>query len=203
MEFQQLFADQFKAVAEKRYGPATTRSSKLLEPIHSKIAELVEKEGFSTRSLSNSEYEFIGSYGSKKVDIAIFNGDKFVGAINFKGIRSEYNKNANNYYENMKGESDLFINAGIPIMQIIFIPIKIHHKKSNGEVVFETPTQKSKDNYKNFLAYKSAYWDLLTFIPYYLEVNYDNFTAQYCENNISPCLTDAIMQFIGGLKENV
>lgn len=82
MEFQQLFADQFKAVAEKKYGPATTRSSKLLEPIHSKIAELVEKEGFSTRSLCNSEYEFIGAYGSKKVDIAIFNGDKFVGAIN-------------------------------------------------------------------------------------------------------------------------
>ena len=95
MEFQQLFADQFKAVAEKKYGSSTTRSSKLLEPIHSKIAELVEKEGFSTRSLCNSEYEFIGAYGSKKVDIAIFNGDKFVGAINFKGIRSEYNKNAN------------------------------------------------------------------------------------------------------------
>lgn len=48
MEFQQLFADQFKAVAENKYGSATTRSSKLLEPIHSKIAELVEKEGFST-----------------------------------------------------------------------------------------------------------------------------------------------------------
>ena len=67
MEFQQLFADQFKAVAENKYGSATTRSSKLLEPIHSKIAELVEKEGFSTRSLCNSEYEFIGAYGSKKL----------------------------------------------------------------------------------------------------------------------------------------
>lgn len=74
----------------------------------------------------------------------------------------------------MKGESDLFINAGIPIMQIIFIPTKVHHKKNNGEVVFETPTQKSKDNYKNFLAYKSAYWDLLTFIPYYFEVDLHN-----------------------------
>ena len=200
MEFPQLFANQFKDVAEKKYGPATTRSSKLLEPIHSHIADIVESLGFSTRSLRNSEYEFIGAYGSKKVDIAIFDGDKFVGAINFKGIRSEYNKNANNFYENMKGESDLFVNADIPIMQIIFIPTKVHHKKSNGEEIFETPTQKSRDNYKNFLAYKSSYWDLLTFIPYYFEVDYDNFTAKYCEDNISPCLTDEIIKFAGGLK---
>lgn len=200
MEFSQLFANQFKDIAEKKYGPATTRSSKLLEPIHSKIADIVEAQGYSTRSLRNSEYEFVGAYGSKKVDIAIFDGDKFIGAINFKGIRSEYNKNANNFYENMKGESDLFVNAGIPIMQVIFIPTKIHHKKRNGEIVFETPTQKSRDNYKNFLTHKSSYWDLLTFIPYYFEVDYDNFIIKYCEDNISPCLTDEIIKFVGGLK---
>lgn len=30
MEFQQLFADQFKAVAEKKYGPATNSLSQIV-----------------------------------------------------------------------------------------------------------------------------------------------------------------------------
>ena len=69
----------------------------------------------------------------------------------FKAIRSEYNKNANNYYENMKGESSLFIDNNIPVYQIIFIPTQVHHKNSKGQKAFETPTQKSYDNYYNFV----------------------------------------------------
>lgn len=197
MIFEKLFAEQFY----NESNGLSTRSPSMVKPIHSQIAKIVEENSnYTTKSLVNGEYTFEGSYGSKKIDIAIFDNKKLIGAINFKSIRSEYNKNANNYYENMKGESDLFVEAGIPIFQIIFIPTKIKHKNSKGKVIFEEPSQKSKENYINFMTKKSKYWDLLTFIPYYFEVDYKNYTAKYCKDNYTSNLTTDIIKFIGGLK---
>ena len=71
--------------------------------------------------------------------ITVDENNNLKAAIMFKSIKSEYNKNANNYYENMKGESSLFIDNNIPVYQIIFIPTAVRHKKSNGEKTFETP----------------------------------------------------------------
>lgn len=199
MIFEKLFAEQFY----NEDNGISTRSPEMVKPIHSQIAKIVEENSnYTTKSLINGEYTFEGSYGSKKVDIAIFDGKELIGVINFKGIRSEYNKNANNYYENMKGESDLFVEANIPIFQIIFIPTKVKHKNSKGKIVFEEPSQRSKDNYKNFIFKKPKYWNLLTFIPYYFEVDYENYIAKYCEDNYSNNLTADIINFIGGLKND-
>ena len=79
----------------------------------------------------------------------------------FKSIKSEYNKNANNYYKNMKGESSLFIDNNIPVYQIIFIPTTIKHKNSKGEDTFETPNENSYNQYCNFELYHSSYWNNL------------------------------------------
>ena len=113
----------------------STRSNKILIPMHKAIADFIDaNSNYHTQSLPDSEYEVNFSYGSKKIDIAILDdAGNLKGAILFKGIRSEYNKNANNYYEQMKGESSLFIDNNIPVYQIILIPTKVHHKKTNGE----------------------------------------------------------------------
>lgn len=104
----------------------------------------------------------------------------------FKSIKSEYNKNANNYYENMKGESSLFIDNGIPVYQIIFIPTKVRHKNSRSEKVFEAPTKKSYQHYCNFVKLHSPYWNNLKLGVYYFDVDYeDDYEVSY-SNQVVP-----------------
>ena len=142
--------------------------------------------------------------GTKKVDVAIFDkeGKKLLGVIMFKGIRSEYNKNANNYYETMKGESSLFVEAGIPVFQVVFIPTKVKHKTTKG-MGFEEPTEKSFKNYENFINQKSSYWDLLKLSVYYFDIDYNNFIANYSNKvvkGVEPTLEEGLLHFIGGLN---
>lgn len=201
MKYLKLFADQFKAVQENPYA---TRSSALLLPIHSAIADQVEKHGFKTKSLKNKEYNFSGPYGEKKLDIAIFNNDnKLIGAIMFKGIRSEYNKNRNNYFENMRGESQLLIDGNIPVYQIILIPTKCKHKDSNGCIVFETPDKKSTENYNSYIlsGYKPEKLKLGVF---YIDVDYINFNASYSTRRVEAIkentMTEGIDNFCMSLR---
>lgn len=200
MEYLKLFSDQFKTVQENPYA---TRSSALLLPIHSAIANQVETYGFKTRSLKNKEYNFFGPYGEKKLDIAIFDENKLVGAIMFKGIRSEYNKNRNNYFENMRGESQLLIDGNIPVYQIILIPTKCKHKNSAGKIVFETPDEKSTENYNSYIlsGYKPEKLKLGVF---YIELNYENFTASYSTRRVEAIkettMTEGINNFCMSLR---
>ena len=200
--FDSIYAKQFEEISNN---PNATRSSKLIAPMHLAIAEFVKKNSeYEAISLPFSEYEFVSELGTKKVDIAIFDKEsqKLLGVIMFKGIRSEYNKNANNYYESMKGESSLFIESGIPVFQIVFIPTKIKHKTTKGST-FEEPTDKSFKNYENFINHKSAYWNLLKLSVYYFNIDYNNFSAEYSEKKIKgiePTLEEGLLTFIGGLN---
>lgn len=201
--FTTLYANQFKEISKN---PNATRSSKLITPIHAAIGDFIrENSNFDVITLPLSEYNFVSSLGTKKVDIAILDKTtkKLLGAVMFKGIRQEYNKNANNYYESMKGESSLFIEAGIPVFQIVFIPTHIKHKNSKGEIVFEEPTEKSFKNYENFINEKSSYWNLLKLSVYYFDIDYDNFIVNYSNKtvkNVEPILEEGLMNFIGGLN---
>lgn len=200
MEYLKLFADQFKKVKED---PNATRSSALLLPMHSAIANQVETHGFKTKSLRNKEYNFVGPYGEKKLDIAIFDKNKLVGAIMFKGIRSEYNKNRNNYFENMRGESQLLIDGNIPVYQIILIPTKCKHKTSAGRIVFETPDEKSTKNYNSYIlsGYKPEKLKLGVF---YIDLDYKNFTASYSTRRVEAIkettMTEGINNFCMSLR---
>ena len=186
----------------------STRSNKILVPMHKAIADFITAHSnYHTQSLPDTEYEAIFDYGSKKVDIAIFDevGD-LKGVILFKGIRSEYNKNANNYYEQMKGESSLFIDNNIPVYQIILIPTKIHHKKSNGERGFEVPTDKSFNNYNNFIKNKPAYWDLLKLGVFYFDIDYTDYSIEYSKDKVidgmEPTIETGLLNFIEMVGKN-
>lgn len=201
MIFNELFSNQFKEVEKNQYA---TRSNKILIPIHSAIAEIIaEHTSYKVISLPSSEYEFKNEFGTKKVDIAIIdNENNLKAAIMFKGIRSEYNKNANNYYENMKGESSLFIDSNIPIYQIIFIPTQVKHKKNN-ECVLEIPTEKSFNNYNNFINHHTPYWNKLKLGVFYFDIDYENnYKTVYSSKKmpgVEDTLTEGLINFIKGV----
>lgn len=187
-----------KQIEDVTNHPTATRSSKLLMPMHSAIADQVESHGFTTRSLRNKEYKFEGPYGTKDLDVAIFKDNKLVGAIMFKGIRSEYNKNSNNYFENMRGESQLLLDGGIPVYQIILIPTKVKHKDSKGIITFESPSDASYNNYVHYIndGYKP---EKLKLGVYYIDVDYDKFTANYSTKvvpGVETTMTEGIDNFM-------
>lgn len=197
MIFCDLFGEQMKIVDSNSNA---TRSNKILFPIHSQIRQILsEYSKYNIVSLPDKEYLFDSAIGSKKVDIALIDEEGHLkGAVMFKAIRSEYNKNANNYYENMKGESSLFIDNGIPVYQIIFIPTQIHHKNSRGDKIFETPTQKSYDNYYNFCLNHSNYWHKLKLGVYYFDFDYDTYKVSYSNKtipNVESTLTEGLINF--------
>lgn len=201
MQYLKLFSEQFEKVEKN---PNITRSSNLLLPMHSAIAEQIEKYGYMTRSLKNKEYTYVGPYGNKKLDIAIFKNNKLIAAIMFKGIRSEYNKNSNNYFENMRGESQLLIDGQIPVYQVIFIPTQVKHKKTNGEIILEKPTLESTNNYSNYINshYKPS---KLKLGVYYIDIDYKNYTAQYSSRlipSVESTLTEGINNFIKDVDIN-
>lgn len=203
MIFPELFANQMREVESN---PNATRSNKILFPIHSAIAEIVAQyTDYAVMSLPGKEYHFESKFGSKNIDIAIIDPQtkQLKGAIMFKGIRSEYNKNANNYYENMKGESSLFIDNNIPVYQIIFIPTLVYHKNSNKEKVFEKPTEQSYQNYCNFINNHTPYWNGLKVGVFYLDVDYkNNYETVYSTKTISgveSTLTEGLINFVKGV----
>lgn len=193
-----LYVNQFKMIDEG----ISTRSSKIIEPIHSAIANfIVNNSNYRTQALPQSEYTFVGLSGTKKVDIAIFDeNNKLKGVIMFKGIRASYNKNANNYYENMKGESSLFIDSGIPVYQICLIPssIKIGDK-------FEKPGIKHIQNYSNFNITKSQYWDLLKLGIWIFDIDYTNYDINYSDTkiqNVEDTIEKGLLNFIKLMEQN-
>ena len=198
MIFAKLFSDQFVFIKEN---PTKTRSNKVILPIHSEIARIISSyTKYKVISLPQSEYCYNSLIGTKKVDIAVVDeNDNLKAAIMFKGVRSEYNKNANNFYENMKGESSLFLDGNIPVYQIIFIPTKVRHKNSNGEMTFETPSERSFNNYCNFYKNHTPYWNKLKLGVFYFDINYDNFETEYSDKKIpgmEKTLTEGLINFI-------
>ena len=195
---EKLYADQFKMIDEG----ISTRSSKIIQPIHTAIAEFIRSNSnYKTQALPQSEYTFVGLSGTKKVDIAIFDSaNKLKGVIMFKGIRASYNKNANNYYENMKGESSLFIDCGIPIYQICLIPssIKVGNK-------FEQPGINHIQNYSNFNTTKPNYWNLLKLGIWIFDIDYTNYNISYSNTiiqNVEDTIEEGLLNFIKLMEKN-
>lgn len=204
MIFPELFGDQIREVEAN---PNATRSNKILFPLHSAIAEIVAQHTeYAVMSLPEKEYHFTSAIGSKNVDIAVVDSatNELKAAIMFKAIRAEYNKNANNYYENMKGESSLFIDNDIPVYQIIFIPTCVRHKNSRGERVFEKPTDNSYNNYCNFANNHTPYWNGLKLGVFYFDVDYDYDYETFYSGKVVPgmedTLTEGLINFMRGIE---
>lgn len=96
-------------VAYNKKGGA--RSSRKLVPIHKFLSETISeklKNGYSIKSLGigdGKEATIDGKYYPKDLDIAIFKDDKIIATVSFKFVTSNYKQNANNYLENLMGET--------------------------------------------------------------------------------------------------
>ncbi len=87
------------------------RSNKKLIPIHKFLAEMVANrtgKGFIIKSLGvgdGKEAKLDGKYYPKKLDITIFKNSNIIVTISFKFVTSNYKQNANNYFEQLMGET--------------------------------------------------------------------------------------------------
>lgn len=201
--YPQIFADEFKFLKDR--GRTATRSSKILLPMHSAIARQIESHGFTTNSIgsgSGKEELIVGGYGRKRVDIAIHAPglEKPKGVVLFKGIRSNYNKNANNLIEILRGESCMLLDMQIPVYQIIFIPTRVRRDDR-----FEEPTARSQMHYENFVEFckKSAYWGGLKIGVYYIDVDYCNCVGKYSDERKIKTVEEMLSEGIDNFCEGV
>lgn len=106
-KFIKAINDSFAAYNKK----GGARSNKKLIPIHKFLSETILgklKNEYSIKSLGvgdGKEATIDGKYYPKNLDIAIFKNDKIVATVSFKFVTSNYKQNANNYFENLMGET--------------------------------------------------------------------------------------------------
>ena len=87
------------------------RSNKKLIPIHKFLSEIILgklKKGYLIKSLGigdGKEATVDGKYYPKDLDVAVFKDDKIIATVSFKFVTSNYQQNANNYFENLMGET--------------------------------------------------------------------------------------------------
>ncbi|MBU4082435.1 hypothetical protein KKB98_00575 [Patescibacteria group bacterium] len=95
------------------------RSTKKLVPIHKFLSKTILKEldrSFSIKSLGigdGKELKFYGKYYPKNLDIAVLKDNAAIATTSFKFITSNYKQNANNYFENLLGETANIRRRGI------------------------------------------------------------------------------------------
>lgn len=103
-EFLEALSETFKAYNE--YG---ARSNKKLLPVHQWIAKTIQNKlgnKFQVTSLGyGGEYRLEGKYYPKTLDITVKSNNKPISTISLKFITSNYKQNANNYFENLLGET--------------------------------------------------------------------------------------------------
>lgn len=121
--FLQTITESFEAFVKT----GTSRSTAKLKPLHGAIAsDLASRLGSQYEIVSQGykddrEESVAGRYIDKKVDIAIRKDGKNVAAVGVKFIMQNYAQNANNYFENMLGETANIRCAGVPYFQIFVI----------------------------------------------------------------------------------
>ena len=105
--FLKAISDSFFAYNQK----GGARSNKKLVPIHKFLSEAILgelKNGYSIKSLGvgdGKEATVDGRYYPKDLDIAVFKNEKIIATVSFKFVTSNYKQNANNYFENLMGET--------------------------------------------------------------------------------------------------
>jgi len=117
-KFLKAINDAFKA-----YNSYGARSNRKLIPIHKWFADIIEEnlgEEYSVMGLGKGEgkeYRLNGKYYPKIVDISVFKKEKrkkkIISTISFKFVTSNYKQNANNYFENLLGETANIRRVGV------------------------------------------------------------------------------------------
>ena len=122
----------------------SSRSTSKIKPIHSFIAEaiqyklgdtyVVKADGFNLTGDTSEvkEQKVEGKYYDKNVDISVSKNGIVLGSIGVKFICGNYSQNANNYFENMLGETVNLRSNNQPYSQLIILPefVPYYNQKS-------------------------------------------------------------------------
>jgi hypothetical protein len=134
-----------KAIAEtfKAYNESGARSNKKLIPIHKWFAKHLEDnlgKGYSILSLGNGgEANLNGKYYPKNLDISVIKDNKILTTISFKFVTSNYKQNANNYFENLLGETANIRRVNVGFAHFLVLRAKTpYYNKNKGNLRGET-----------------------------------------------------------------
>jgi hypothetical protein len=113
----------FKAYKEKG-----ARSTAKLKPIHKFVADTLQNiwgNSFEYHYIggdNTKEMTVEGKYYPKDIDITVSENEKAIFCLGIKFVTSNYKQNANNYFENMMGETaNIQAVGGLPYAQLIIL----------------------------------------------------------------------------------
>ena len=176
MKIFNIIENQFKFL-EKR--PTMTRSPQVTKELHTYIKNQIQEylgDNYKCIAQDTKEVTVSGFFGTKKCDITIKKDKKIVGIVAVKVIRSSYKKNANNYFENMIGETVNLKMMGIKVMQVIIIPETVLFKEAGiikEETINDTQLHKYQKLNDSDMIYKPDVLHL-----HMLKMDYKNFLAE-------------------------
>jgi len=155
--------DFIKAIEQsfKMYKLHGARSTAKLKPIHKFIAETLAKifgQDYDLHFMgdANKEMTVAGKYYPKDIDITISKNKKPVFCLGIKFVTSNYKQNANNYFENMMGETANIQATQIPYAQLIILRHETPYYKKNET---ELPSKIEIVNDKDITKYLKLMYD--------------------------------------------
>lgn len=155
--FLEAIENSFQAYKEKG-----TRSTAKLKPVHKFVAETLAQifgKDFDLHYIAddNKELTVEGKYYPKDIDITVTEKDNPVFCLGIKFITSNYKQNANNYFENMMGETaNIQAIGNLPYAQLLILRHKTPYYLKNET---ETPSKIEIINDKDISKYLKLMFD--------------------------------------------
>ncbi|MDR2065037.1 MAG: hypothetical protein LBP85_04940 [Prevotellaceae bacterium] len=144
------------------YKAKGSRSTAKLKPVHKFVADTLAKiwgKDFEICYMGDSTKEKTveGKYYPKDIDITVLDGEQTVFCLGIKFVTSNYKQNANNYFENMMGETANIQAVGnLPYAQLIILRHETPYYKKNET---ETPSKIEIVNDKDIAKYLKLMFD--------------------------------------------
>jgi hypothetical protein len=197
-DFLKAIEKSFKAYKEKG-----ARSTAKLKPIHGFVASILSRiwdKDFEIYYLGDDhkEKKVEGKYYPKNIDITVMKGDEAVFCLGIKFVTSKYKQNANNYFENMMGETANIQDRGsLPYAQLIILRHETPYYLKNE---IEKPSRIEIINDKDLSKYLKLYFDRpQTHRPEYmgiLLINIDEQTGKVSSMNLEQFFTKEIVYLL-------
>jgi hypothetical protein len=192
--------DFIKAVEQsfKMYKLHGARSTAKLKPIHKFVANTLTDIFGKTYKLhfigdETKEMTVEGKYYPKDIDITVSKNDKPVFCLGIKFVTSNYKQNANNYFENMMGETANIQATQLSYAQFIILRRETPYYEKNET---EIPSKIEIGNDKDISKYLNLMYDTpQAHRPNYLSIQLININ----EKTGKVTLTD-IDKFFSNLK---
>ena len=146
----------------KAYKDFGARSTAKLKPIHKYLADTMANiwgKSYSVHFLGeeNKEMTIDGKYYPKDIDITVAKNGQPVFCLGIKFITSNYKQNANNYFENMMGETaNIQAIGNLPYAQFLIFRLETPYYLKNET---EIPSKIEKINDKDITKYLKLMYD--------------------------------------------